>query len=171
MKEKLKQFYDKVHTEIQVVWYGVQNLIAFAPIVWKDRYWDHAFLLDLMEFKLRQMAWYHQKYGHTLNADKKALEMIEAAGICNRLRREEYGEDRYDQHDEKWGRIKLPKFRDEQGRRITLTINRENVRTPESKEQESKEFEDIFQFEQLAQQRDLDRLAELFRTRLLGWWD
>lgn len=37
----------------------VTRLIAWLPILWKDRDWDHAFLIDLIQFKVGRMRAHH----------------------------------------------------------------------------------------------------------------
>ena len=40
---------------------GISNLIVWFPIIWKDRDWDHTFMLDILSFKLHRM----NKYFHS----------------------------------------------------------------------------------------------------------
>jgi hypothetical protein len=35
--------------------YGVRNLWRWAPIIWRDRDWDHGYLSRILEFKLYTM--------------------------------------------------------------------------------------------------------------------
>lgn len=37
------------------IYYGIQNLIAYFPVIWKDRDWDGNYLLELLEKKLSRM--------------------------------------------------------------------------------------------------------------------
>lgn len=39
-------------TRIHNVIIGVKNLIRWAPIIWRDRHWDYAFLLYMLSKKL-----------------------------------------------------------------------------------------------------------------------
>jgi len=75
--------------------YGIENLIAYFPVIWADRDWDHSFFLFLMEFKLRRMAEHFRKYGHHTGAKKDVANILEAAALCKRIREENYyGNDR-----------------------------------------------------------------------------
>src|SRR6185369_6100046 len=33
--------------------YGIKNLIRWFPIVWKDRDWDHHYILEVLKFKIK----------------------------------------------------------------------------------------------------------------------
>ena len=35
---------------------GIKNLVAWAPLIWKDRDWDYGFLEEILKFKLTRMA-------------------------------------------------------------------------------------------------------------------
>ncbi len=34
---------------------GIYNLIKYRSIIWRDRWWDYSFMLNLLEFKLEDM--------------------------------------------------------------------------------------------------------------------
>lgn len=42
--------------KLKAIRIGVSNLIAYAPLIWRDRDHGWAFLAELLEFKLRRMA-------------------------------------------------------------------------------------------------------------------
>ena len=65
--------------------YGVENCIKFFPLVWKDRDWDYYFLLKLIQFKLKNMANLHEKYGHCVNKDRYIKQMKTAANLIERI--------------------------------------------------------------------------------------
>ena len=67
------------------LYYGVGNLIVYFPLIWRDRDWDHAYLLQLMEFKFRRMAHLQEKYGNGLYADRYARQLRIAAHLCKRM--------------------------------------------------------------------------------------
>ena len=64
---------------------GVKNVVRWTPVVWNDLDFDWAGLASVMEFKLRKMAEYHRKYGHTEDAKELAEEMSYCADILNEL--------------------------------------------------------------------------------------
>ena len=38
---------------------GIRNLIAWSPVIWKDRDWDDSFFFEVIKFKITKMAKYH----------------------------------------------------------------------------------------------------------------
>lgn len=41
-------------------WIGIKNLYKWLPVVWKDRDRDYTYFLQIMKFKLQEMAKYHE---------------------------------------------------------------------------------------------------------------
>ena len=74
------------------LYYGVRNLVSWFSIIWKDRDWDHNFLLRIMEKKLSSMAYLHENHGHLLNNGRYARQLRIAAHLCKRLHEEPYYE-------------------------------------------------------------------------------
>jgi hypothetical protein len=70
--------------------YGLQNLYKWRRLIWNDRDWDWAYLYQIMEFKLQQMAKLQRTYGICTNATETALELEEAAHLLRRMYRDEY---------------------------------------------------------------------------------
>jgi hypothetical protein len=70
--------------------YGVENLIRWFPIIWRDRDWDQNYLLRMMEFKFKRMALLHETHGHLVRAPKTARQLRIAATLCRRLYEEPY---------------------------------------------------------------------------------
>jgi len=66
------------------------TILAYAPILWEDFDWDHAFLLNLMAFKMRRMAKYHRKHGITADKDRTAEQLETCTALCQRLADDDY---------------------------------------------------------------------------------
>lgn len=65
---------------------GIENIIKWLPIIWKDRDWDWAYLAEIMEFKLRNMADHNEKYSYHVGAEKEVRSMRVCAALLKRLR-------------------------------------------------------------------------------------
>jgi len=135
---------------------GIKNLVAYAPLIWCDRDWDFAYLLALMEFKMRRMANSIGNSGITEDSRHAATTLIEAADTCQRLYEDEYGVAEHGALDVKYG----VEYLDMEGHFGREGSDEERV---ERHAVHTKAMDDQF--------KDLDRLAELFGTELLGWWD
>lgn len=59
---------------------GMKNLYDYAPLIYRDRDWDHIYLAELLEFKLARME-KCLRNGHLLHANKRA----DSVEICRIL--------------------------------------------------------------------------------------
>jgi hypothetical protein len=151
----------------------------YRNILWNDEDWDHGYLLGVLEFKFLNMMKYHRDHGHLMDNPKIAHELRECAEICHRVHKDDYCATELAAHEEKWGRAKIESTPAEEygvdklgkPKMYNLNISSPNANTPELKKQEVAEHREIWKLEAERKQADLDRLAELIRTRLGNWWD
>jgi hypothetical protein len=47
--------YDGKYLHKEIKW-GVQNIIYWFPVIWKDRHWDHAYIFRILQHKLKAQA-------------------------------------------------------------------------------------------------------------------
>jgi len=75
--------------KIRIAWRdllrGVQNLVIWFPVIWKDRYWDHYFLMVLLHKKLELMERGILKNALHLHYQRDALQIRRCRLILNRL--------------------------------------------------------------------------------------
>ena len=55
--------------------YGIQNIIYYLPVIWKDRDWDNEYILDLLKHKLKRNEKNLRKYSLAVDSDKTADEI------------------------------------------------------------------------------------------------
>lgn len=65
--------------------HGIRNLIAWFPLVWRDRDWDWVFLARIMEFKLRRMSSAASTHWATDGSEQDAQHMLRCADILAEL--------------------------------------------------------------------------------------
>jgi hypothetical protein len=53
--------------------YGLQNIWAWLPVIWKDRDWDYLYLLKLLRFKLGRMQAHFNKHALLTDDDLQRL--------------------------------------------------------------------------------------------------
>jgi len=152
--------------------YGIENLIRWAPTIWKDRDWDHWYLYKMLQFKLIQMEKLHRKYGHAVSSEDKANEMKVCIKLLERLINDEYGENVFKHHHKKWGE---PHFdwedcKDREGY-SELHITHKHVNSEEDKKQERKEFSRLSKHEELLKRQDIEYLFKMMTKQIQGWWD
>ena len=56
-----------------------RKLIEFIKLGWNDYDFDHAYLTEVLVYKLNAMSKYHKESGHTVDADKMAKQLRVAA--------------------------------------------------------------------------------------------
>lgn len=64
---------------------GVINLIRYRKIVWYDRDWDFSFMLQLLVFKLSNMAEYMEKKGIAADKAQIVKELRELSALIELL--------------------------------------------------------------------------------------
>ena len=55
LKEEITYMYYRMYYKYLDVKTGIKNLWKFRKIVYRDRWWDYSFMLDMIEFKLKDM--------------------------------------------------------------------------------------------------------------------
>ena len=64
---------------------GIRNVIRWIPVIWEDEDFDWAYLARVMEFKMRNMSNYLKNYGHHVNSDKDAKNLLICTNLLRRL--------------------------------------------------------------------------------------
>jgi len=152
--------------------YGIENLIRWFPVIWKDRDWDHYYLYVILQHKLKHMKHLQKNYGNSMSAEQIVDEIKICIDLLDRLIKDEYDENALKKYYEKWGR---PNFNwisisDKSGR-SELEITHENVKTKEDKKQESKHFHRACDHERKMRKQDIEYLFEYMSKHVEGWWD
>jgi hypothetical protein len=90
----LRRLWFRIFDRIETLYYdincGIPNLIAYAPLLIKDRDGDYSYLLRLMELKLRRMADHQAWHSDLVRSDKTTQELRIAAMLCARLESGDY---------------------------------------------------------------------------------
>jgi hypothetical protein len=64
---------------------GVKNLWKWFPIIWKDRDWDHRYILQVIEFKLEKQAKYIGDRDWHTRAKRDAEVMMTCTRLINKV--------------------------------------------------------------------------------------
>lgn len=72
---------------------GIRNLIKWAPIIYRDRNWDHWFIYEMLKTKLQHQADYFLKHGHLENSVKYAEQMLKCIEMINVVQNEKIIDD------------------------------------------------------------------------------
>lgn len=165
---------------------GIRNLITYAPLIWRDRDWDHSYLLEMLIFKLRHMeAAFASDAAWTQDADEIAAQIKLCHEALARAWEDDYRADELAAHREKWGRSCCPKcgglfcdcfpVYEKDGESI---ISHEMVHEypgahgdEEQQQQASDERIAIYQRQEDDKNADLRDAFSLMAKRILWWWD
>jgi len=145
---------------------GVQNIIKYIPIIYKDRDWDQCFLFKLLQFKLLRMEDLFINNGHLESNERNAKQMRVCINLLDRIIKDEYYENVFKNHDKKWGGLEFGIEENE-----TCTLLRLNTKTKEDKKQERKEYRILSDKLVRIQKQDIDMLFLNIRKHIQEWWD
>ena len=70
--------------------YGVKNLYKWFWVIWKDRDWDHYYILQILKFKLEKQANHLAENGFHNNAQRDAELMMTCVRLIDKLQNEYY---------------------------------------------------------------------------------
>lgn len=80
---------------------GFKNLWYWLPIIWKDRNWDHSYILGIVKHKLEAQAEYVGKYGKHVNNWRDERDMMICVRLIDKLNEDYYLVEYMDYHKTK----------------------------------------------------------------------
>lgn len=148
----------------------IKKLIDYAPIIWRDEDWDHAFLLDLLHFKMRRM-FIQFKYRDKCVKWGRELEALRTCtAILARLKDDScYDLMCYALHVQRWGAI-CHKFHEIDNKTSRMELYFPKAKTEAEQEQASNEFHECMKREAAMKVSDLKNFCALFEKNLNFWW-
>ena len=175
MKDTLKYYYKEyLRLPIRNFTIGISNVIRWMPLIWKDRDWDHHFIMEPLIFKLKKHIEYLEKYSHVECAPKQIQTMSECLELLIKVHDEwtYYEADSHDKHELKWGKSDFytVECEDRPGSWRLMDRNEERY-TEEEVKQKNKEFIISTKIAQQKRQRDFEEAMEIFVKNFDSWWD
>ena len=70
--------------------YGIKNIIYWFPIIWKDRNWDHSYILTILQHKLKAQAKYIGSKDRHTRAKQDARRMKICVNLIEKLQESFY---------------------------------------------------------------------------------
>jgi hypothetical protein len=70
--------------------YGIKNIIYWFPIIWKDRNWDHSYILTILQHKLKAQAKYIGSKDRHTRAKQDARRMKICINLIEKLQESFY---------------------------------------------------------------------------------
>ena len=109
--------------------------------------------------------------GHHLYREKDADQIKVCILLIKRIMDDDYGENAFKRHDEKWGDSEMNFIPTDNPELSEMKIDYENVVTEKDKEQERKDFKLAIEQEEMLKKQDTDLLFKLMARHIRSWWD
>jgi hypothetical protein len=78
---------------------SIKNLWKWFPVIWKDRDWDHFYIYEILEFKLRKQANYVSGRDRHTRAQEDARDMLICANLIAKIKEGLYSAEYVDYHE------------------------------------------------------------------------
>ena len=149
------------------IWYGIKNIIAWFPIIWRDRDWDYVYIYEILGFKLKRTEQNIRKYGHAMESEAIADQIREVSTALERLIEDDYCADLHSAIHKKWGEMEFADS-DKEGYSVFKFAN---VNTDEDRVAHAADITACMKEEEEAIQKDLALVFDTMRDNIRGWWD
>ncbi len=168
---------------------GFKNLKYWLPIIWKDRDWDDSYITEILIKKLeKQRDYFLSDKPIISNAKKYAGQMQKVIDGLNKTKDdfEYYYIPASQEFDKKWGEVilhwdpitekgedykELIEDGEDPSQLFQLRIEREGIKTPEDKEQCSKEYREMMKSVRDRYMKDKVNLYRYLARHIDFWWD
>lgn len=104
---------------------GLSNIPLFFEAVWHFRSWDSDGLLEIIQVATKEMSRCHKEFGHCMNSEKTAKQLIAASELCRRLREDNYFENAGYRQGESWDN--LPEYQKTQIARHSALVSKNDA--------------------------------------------
>lgn len=151
---------------IRMYWEAVCRVLAWIPVIWRDRDFDYVFLYKILRYKLSRM----EKACSIAVDDHTAKELWLAQALLKRLEKDNYTELEERDHERRWGMLDI-KFTETCNPHVNLgEFYYSKATTPEENERANKEASEIGRRADARRENDLDYLFKLMRECVQRWW-
>lgn len=163
-KDRLIQFF----WPIVRIYRKIARSFAFAKLGWNNYDWDHAYLLEVMIFKMKRLQHGCFVDGHHI-PEKLPQQSLK---LCIKLGEKLLKDDYFyfsGLHNQKWGELEFIEKTDETGRKYT-GMARTRV-LPEQEEQERAEAMEAYRKDDSIKARDVRWFYGIMGKYQESWWD
>ena len=161
LRQKTDTVKDYLSYPIIRIYDRAKHVLHWLPIILKDEDWDSEYLMVMIRQKFMDMAEYATVHGHCKNSDQQAKEMRYLAHLLKRIIEDDYCKASMDKfytdNPLQW----LEGENDRGWVTMKLVIS----------DKERKRFTKILEVKDQLQKHDLLKFSELFRRRILHFWD
>lgn len=151
---------------IRMYWEAVCRVLAWIPVIWRDRDYDYVFIYKILRYKLSRM-----EKACSIAIDKHTAEDLRLAqNLLKRLEEDNYAELEEKYHERRWGMLDI-KFTETCNPHVNLgEFYYEKAKSPEENAKANKEASDIGRRADKRRENDLDYLFFHMQKNIQRWW-
>ena len=97
-----KLWYKHVHYKVRYFCYSIHNIIRWIPTLWKDRDWDDAFILLILQKKIEFQRKHLVNSNRHMGIERNNRDMTIVLNLLERKLEEFYSLEKYDYHQFEW---------------------------------------------------------------------
>lgn len=136
---------------------GVENIIYWLPIIWKDRQFDYGYLLNMMNHKLKYMEkFFNSDDAWCADAKEIASELAEFRKLLEYIETRQFEEDAMKPYYDKYPILYTDFIRQ---------LNKQMT------DEQTVLFRKCCNDIETKYYTAMDELCKIFKNKLLNWWD
>lgn len=152
----------------------IKRVIEYSSILWKDKDYDYAYILDMIQYKIQRTREHIGHHNLLTNTQKYCNQMLEVEALIEFIRKDEFCEKEREAHDKKWGESVWNSIPCNDGNKFAgseIRTVRLNVRTEKDRINERKEYRKLMNLEIQRSRNAWNRLFRLLNQNMRNWWD
>jgi len=152
----------RIYYSIKQFFRNIKNIIRWIPVLWSDRDWDHGFIYILLHKKLEHMEeFFRSDKSYTSDATEVAEEIKAAKELAYRLFKNNYLNEALIDFENKYGENAIFTVANFEDGKLTWTVDDEKMEM----------FRKACRDSDINYETDKEKLFDLMKEKVNGWWD
>lgn len=170
---------DKAYWWVRSLPHNIYRVLTWFPIIWKDRDFDFAFFLTLMQYKMKRMREHIVQHDHLVSSKRIGKQLKYAEFLIDEYFDSKVRDKMLEDHEAEWGEIKTDLVKDKkldgveeryaQLWRMDSYTKKARAEGREDEEHEARTA--MYRRQTEHEQEMLDRLFRHMRKYIQHWWD
>jgi len=166
--------YDKCRSVFFQLKYGIGNIFAWLPTIWRDRDWDYNYLFYMLHKKLSNMEKSMKNHSHFVGSEKVVDDLKLCRILLDRLICDEYHDNAFIHHNRKWGNLEMIS-KPIPGRNCLCSLDIFRTKLDQSIANDVKlerhKSALLYKHSDNMKNQDSDMLFKTIRKHVFTWWD
>jgi len=153
---------------------GICNIIRWFPVIWRNRDWDHYYIYDVLEHKLKLHARRLGKDEMYEGWEQDISDIERCVDLIHKLKVGWFDDEAHRLHSERWGELHMDSGDSEGEGKIRSSVMRfwrDGVRTPEDEVEEHAQTMQMYGEIDRKNQAAREELFGILRDKIDYWWD